>query len=141
MKKILALLLSLLILFSAVACMQETPEPQIPETPTNMPENALQLWEQINTAMDALDSMEMTISTQKTYYENGYRYNLATSRLVVSTRDIHYAQTTSTLGCYELDLLENMEVLEVYFDGKVYRLVSNGQYTQKLCSEMTHEEY
>lgn len=138
-----ALLLCLVMVFSLAACAQSGPvspntEPQQPEY---MPESALELWERINETMDALSSMEMTISTRKVYYSKGYQYEQLTESFVLSTREAHYTESESTLRCEELSLQQTVNMVEAYYDGKMYRATCDGVYDQKFCSEMSHEDY
>lgn len=142
MRQLSALCLCVLMVFSFAACGEvEAPQTQIPSPPEYMPESALELWEKINETMDALDSMEMTISTQKVYYSAGYRYEQNTQSYVLSTHEAHYTESESKLACQELALEQTINMVEAYYDGKMYRGITDGRYDQKFCSPMSHEDY
>ena len=117
------------------------PEPEVPEVPTYMPEDALELWERINETMDSLSSIEMTISTQKVYYSAGHQYRQYTESYVLSTQDAHYTESESRLSCELLNLEQTINMVEAFYDGKMYRAVSDGTYDQKFYSEMSHEDF
>jgi len=142
-RSITALLLCLVMVLSLTACADEHPaSPNTePLQPEYVPESALELWERINETMDALTSMEMTISTQKVYYSAGYQYAHHTQSYVLATKNAHYTESESHLLCEALELEQTIRMVEAFYEGKMYRAVSDGTYDQKFCSEISHEDF
>lgn len=137
------LLLCCAMVFSITACAQEDPVPPntAPQLPGYMPEDPLELWARFNETMDALSSIEMTINTQKVYYSDGHQYRQHTESYVLSTHDAHYTESESSLSCQSLNLDQTINMVEAFYDGKMYRAVSDGTHDQKFYSEMSHEDY
>lgn len=134
--RILLSLLSLLLTFSLAACQEAQQQPLGQEA-----ESAAVLWEKIDQTMNALESMEITSTTQFAYYVSGNRYNRSVKRYLLSAKDAHYTRSEDTTTCPEMEYEQSFTTMEAYFEGKVYTAVNTGVYEQKFCTEMTHEEY
>ena len=132
LRAIFSLLLCIALAVSLGACTR---------TEVYEPDSAVALWEKIDQSMNSLKSMEMTVATDVTYYSMGYQFSVKGSRYVLSAQDAHYNENETLLTCEELSLEQKMHTVDAYYDGKMYIAVSDGVYNQKLCSELTHEEY
>lgn len=132
LRAIFALLLCAVLAASLIACQ----EPEVYE-----PDSAVALWESIDQAMNSLKSMELTVQTDVTYYSMGYQFGIKGSRYVLSAQDAHYNENEILLTCEELSLEQKRHTVDAYYEGKMYIAVSDGMYDQKLCSELTHEQY
>lgn len=108
---------------------------------TKPSESVETLWEKIDAAMSAVDSMEITATTERVYYHMGQRYEYTGTNYVLSTKQAHYTHSKDVTVCSSLSLEQTMERVEAYYDGKMYRSVQNGKYDQKFCSEISHEQY
>ena len=129
-----ALLFSVWMIFCLSACRPDS-------EPAYEPESALALWEKVDQTMNTLESMELSTTTKVVFYNGGYRFELNGTANVLSTKDAHYTESTNVVSCAELSMEQTTRTVEAYYDGKVYIANINDTYTQKLCSEMTHEEY
>lgn len=128
------LLFSLLMLFCLSAC-------QLNNKPGYEPENAAALWEKVDQTMNTLDSMELTTTTKVVFFNGGYQFELNGKAYVLSTKECHYSESTNVVSCPELNVQQTTETVEAYYDGKMYISNSDGTFEQKLCSEMSHEQY
>ncbi len=133
-RTIFALLFGVLMIFGLSACQPDS-------EPAYEPESAAALWEKVDETMNTLESMEMTGTTQVVFFSNGYPFELNGSTYVLSTKECHYSEYINTVSSDELSMEETTTLVEAYYDGKMYVSNNNGVYAQKLCSEMTHEEY
>lgn len=133
-RMILAMLLCLLMIFGLSACRQES-------EPEYTPESAIALWEKIDKAMNTLQSMEMTTKTKVIFFNSGYQFELNGTAYVLTTKDNHYMESINVVTADELALEQTTKVVEAYYDGQVYIYNNDGIYEQKLCTQMSHEEY
>ncbi len=133
-RSMFVLLLAILLTFSIAACSKEDEKPYTPES-------AAALWERIDQTMNALESVEMTRTTLVVYYEKGYQCQLSDSVYVLTTKDVHYTEQTNILNCAEHSTEQITKRMEAYYEGKMYLATSDGQYEQKFCSSMTHDQY
>ena len=107
----------------------------------NTPPNAAEIWNKIDEAMSSVTSMELTVTTNRVYYQDDNRYEFTGTKYVLSTTDAHYTESKSMLVCEAMELEETLQQVDAYYGGKLYRSVQSNGYNQKLCSAMTHEEY
>ena len=128
----LLLILSILLLFSATACRQEE---------VFAPANASELWNKIDETMNGVESMEVIGSVQASFYSGGYLHTIQRDSYALATKETHYAQSNSTLACEELSLEQTTQIVEAYYNGKMYTAIHDGVYNQKLCSNLSHEQY
>lgn len=131
---IFALLFSVWMIFCLSAC-------RVDSEPAYEPESAMALWEKVDQTMNTLESMELTTTTKVVFFNGGYPFELNGTAYVLSTQETHYTESTNILSCVDLNVEQTTKAVEAYYDGKVYISNSNQTYLQKLCSEMTHEEY
>ena len=154
MPAIICLLISVLLVFSLAACQEttvdpvETPssstvptEPTQPAVPPYMPANAAELWGNVEAAMDSLESMEITGTTNVVYYYMGYEFKLESSNYTVCTLEEYYGESVSKVTCEEASIEQNITTKNAYYDGKMYLAHDNGVYDQKLCSVATKEQF
>ncbi|MBE6958656.1 MAG: hypothetical protein E7447_05855 [Ruminococcaceae bacterium] len=146
---ILAFALSLLLVFSLAAC-QDTGNTDTPSVPTSsvvvppepwMPENALELWNKVDAAMDALDSVESTTVSKVVYYAMGYEFKMDSTMVSYSGKDAEYIESNIKTVCADLELDQDIKTVKAYYDGKMFSAMNDGIYDQKLCSPATKEEY
>lgn len=150
-RTILTLLLSMLLVFSLAACQEtdNTENPTVPSTSSSvpeppkpwMPENALELWNKIDSTMDALTSMESTMVAKAVYYYMGYEFKMDSTVSSVTTKDTEYIETDAKIVCADLEMDQTVKTITAYYDGKMYVANNDGTYDQKLCSAATKEEY
>lgn len=141
MKKGICSVLSLLLcVLMLAACQNSNPDTTPTEKPFE-PENALQLWEKINTTMDALESYETDNTAKVVYYYMGYEFELELIGKTVMTTDAHYEETETVISCAEIEMDQTMKMMQAYHDGTMYMANSVDTYDQKFCSGMTFAEY
>lgn len=131
---IFVLLFSVLLIFCLSACRSD-------EEPAYEPESAVALWEKVDQTMNTLESMELDTTTKVVFFNGGYQFELRGTAKVLSTKEAHYTESINVVSCAELSMEQTTRTVEAYYDGRVYIANINDTYTQKLCSEMTHEEY
>lgn len=130
----MAFLFSILMLINLSGCLENS-------EPDYVPESAAALWEKVDQMMNNLESVELDTTTKVIFFNSGYRFELNGTASVLSTKECHYSQHENTVSSEELSMEQTTTAIEAYYDGKMYMAVNNGTYDQKLCSEMTHEEY
>jgi len=131
---ILAFALSLLLVFSLAAC-QDTGNTDTPSVPTSsvvvppepwMPENALELWNKVDAAMDALDSVESTTVSKVVYYAMGYEFKMDSTMVSYSGKDAEYIESNIKTVCADLELDQDIKTVKAYYDGKMFSAMNDG---------------
>lgn len=125
-RTIIAVVLVVLIILIMAMCQRKTEPPYTPE-------NAAALWEKMDETMNGLESMEMTVTTKKVYFQQGQWHQFVGTNYVLSTKQAHYTHIKN--------LNQAAEMVEAYYDGKIYRAIKDDIHDQKFCSVMSHEEY
>ncbi|MBQ7828268.1 MAG: hypothetical protein IJ386_08395 [Clostridia bacterium] len=149
---VLSAILCAAILFAAVSCGESkndagkttepaTTAPVVTTEPPYEPENAAELWLKIDETMDGLDSFEINGTMEMTYYYMGAKFTATGTNYAVYLSDTAYSTLDTTLTCDEPAVNETIKSMEAYYDGKMYTSYSDSTIAQKLCSEMTFEEY
>lgn len=139
MKKYIRFLLPLMcavLLLGLAACKQEEPV-----EPPYEPESASALWNKVDETMNALQTYEMTGDVKVVFYSTGYKFTINGTTNSVYTDESVFNKTVTELACAELSLSETTTSIEAYHEGKMYRAVDDGTYSQKFCSPMSMDEY
>ena len=139
MKKYIRFLLPLMcavLLLGLAACKQEEPV-----EPPYEPESASALWNKVDETMNALQTYEMTGDVKVVFYSTGYKFTINGTTNSVYTDESVFNKTVTELACAELSLSQTTTSVEAYHEGKMYRAVDDGTYSQKFCSPMSMDEY
>lgn len=113
----------------------------VTEAPKYEPESATDLWNKIDETMDAIESYKESTTIRSTYYFTGYKFNIELDGVLIDTDEEEYSFSSMNMVCEDLSVNETMESLEAYVGGKMYVSNKSSGYDQKLCAEMTYEEF
>ncbi|MBQ8731406.1 MAG: hypothetical protein IJY82_01070 [Oscillospiraceae bacterium] len=152
----ISLLLSILLVLSFAACQfggrEETSEPAVSsqgeesaaassEPEPDLPKTAGELMDRIDQTMEQMTSYREDIVSEMTLFYRGYKMEATATAWTVITEDAFYEEGSTRYICKELNLDEQEKTMEAFYNGKMYLLSKDNTYTQKLCSEITKEEY
>ncbi|MBE6550880.1 MAG: hypothetical protein E7665_01965 [Ruminococcaceae bacterium] len=146
-KLLIFILLTALSLNSCVSAPQNDRTQTLTEQNTiSEPQTAAELWERIDDTMNALDSMEASVSSKITAYNEGYKITADISGTsaqsgIVSGDFYSYTSAKTKINIVDLQMKMENTVTEVFKDGKLYISNEGTDVNGKLCSPMTEEEY
>ncbi|MBE6885650.1 MAG: hypothetical protein E7486_01770 [Ruminococcaceae bacterium] len=152
----ISLLLSILLVLSFAACQfggrEETSEPAVSsrgeesaaassEPEPDLPKTAGELMDRIDQTMEQLTSYREDIVGEMIAVYRGNKVEATMTAWGVKTQDAFYEENSVRYLCKALGLDEQEKKVEAFYNGKMYLLSKDDVYTQKLCSEITMEEY
>lgn len=160
MKKYLFLLLVLcLVVFSFASCKSEktdlpdetkettagTNSDDKPEEPKE-PTDAAMLFEMIDKRMESLKSYETEHINTVTYYVYGTKVSAETKGKLVDMLDIkespfYYEYVSTVVKMEQMSYEQKMTSFVGYMDGKVYLMNDDGNPKQKICADMSAEDF
>jgi hypothetical protein len=150
--RLLSLLLGVLLLLNLVSCgFVKDPAPKgekESKTATEkpfVPESAKELWDQINSVMEGLDSYYQRMECEGVFYMDGNKFEIESGmKGVLSKKEgdfYEYTKVVNELECKELDYYERVENKKAYYDGKMYIKNKTDAVEQLLCAPVSVEDY
>ncbi len=146
MFKVLCMIMSVLVILSFASCNKEalssdTSSAGQPFVPTD----AASLWNKIDETMNGIDSYEVKSIIKMNFFSNGSKINTSGDQIGIFCKgeDNYYSYKyyKMEITCDEPEIKETYETLEAYYDGKMYVYNKDTNYEQKLCSQMTVDDY
>ena len=101
------------------------------------------MWDKINTAMEEAESIKGISEISAVCYYSGLVITMNGTSTEIITKDSFYMDMDmSTVLKNDEGSLENtVNSVEAYYGGKMYSLYNDGTVDQKLCTEMTYEDF
>lgn len=144
--KVLCMVLSVLVVLSFVSCNKEaTSSDTLSGEQPFIPTDAASLWNKIDETMNGINSYEVNSVIKMSFFSNGSKIITSGDQVGIRCKgpdDFYsYLYNKMEIACDEPKINETYETLEAYYNGKMYAYNKDTNYEQKLCSEVTVDDF
>ncbi len=107
-----------------------------------VPENATEFWNKTKQNLSLAQTYQSNFNYKIDHYRYGSKYEINSDfECYLSDYDEHFSVERSNYKYKETSFETNDFTCEAYYDGKLYRSYLSDKYDQKICSELSFEEF